>query len=96
MCHHSVAYSIPQGSVPGPWFFLLYMNDFPNSSINLSFDLFADDTNTCFKSNSTKQLQKVVYSELKSIKMWLDANKLALSIDKSNFIILAFPKQFFG
>ena len=35
----------------------------------------------------------VVNSELKHIKKWLDANKLALNVDKTNFVIFHSPQK---
>ena len=71
---------VPQGSVLGPLLFLFHINDLPNVSKYRSFYLFADDTNNYFEANDLLTLQKVMNRELRHVKKWLDANKLALKM----------------
>ena len=88
-----ISYRVPQGSVLGPLLFLLYIDDLPNVSKHLSFYLFADDTNIYFEANNLLTLQKVMNRELRHVKKWLDANKLALNIDKINFVVFHSPAK---
>ena len=83
----SITCGVPQGSVLGPLLFLIYINDLPNASKKLTFYLFADDTNIYYESKDLSNLTKVVNKELRLVKKWLDANKLSLNIDKTNYII---------
>ena len=84
---------VPQGSVLGPLLFLLYINDLPNISDKLQFFLFADDTNIYYESKHLKELEKTVNSELKKLTLWLNVNRLALNVSKTNFVIFRSPKK---
>ena len=87
----SITCGVRQGSVLGPLLFLIYINDLPNVSKKLTFYLFADDTNIYCESKNVSDLMRTVNKELRSVKKWLDANKLALNIDKTNYIIFHSP-----
>ena len=78
---------VPQGSVLGPLLFLLYINDLPNVSKRLKLFLFADDTIIYYESDNLNKLVKTVNTELRSVKKWLDANKLSLNVEKTKFMI---------
>ena len=89
--HLNISCGVPQGSVLAPLLFSIYINDLPNVSKVLSFFLFADDMNIYCKSHDLTHLQKIMNRELKKVKKWLDANRLALNIDKTDFVIFHSP-----
>ena len=84
---------VPQGSVLGPLLFLIYINDLPNISEKLQFFLFADDTNIYYESKDLKELEKTVNGELKKLTLWLNVNRLALNVKKTNFVIFRSHKK---
>ena len=44
----NISCGVPQGSILGPKFFILYLNDITKVSKLLKFIIFADDTNVLF------------------------------------------------
>ena len=89
----SISCGVPQGSVLGPLLFLLYINDLPNISSKLSFFLFADDTNIYYESSNLVEIEKTVNAELKLLSQWLNLNRLALNVSKTNFVIFRSTKK---
>ena len=88
-----VTHGVPQGSGLGPLLFLIYINDLPNVSKCLTFFLFADDTNIYYESSDLLSIQKVVNRELRKVRKWLEANRLALNIEKTNFVLFHSNKR---
>ena len=72
-----VTHGVPQGSVLGPLLFLIFINDLPNVSKFLQFYLFADDTNIYYESSDLSNIQKILNRELRKVRKWLEANRLA-------------------
>ena len=81
--YNDITCGVPQGSLLGPLLFILYINDFQNSSNVLSFILFADDTSVFFSHKNPDTLLNTVNNELKYIPAWICCNKLSLNVTKS-------------
>lgn len=78
---------VPQGSCLGPLLFLIYVNDFPLVSSQLTSVLFADDTTVSCSHHSYENLVALMNSELIKIKNWTDSNRLTINISKTNAIV---------
>ena len=77
---------VPQGSVLGPLFFLLYVNDMVASCKELELVLFADDTNIFAKGKNPAELFNKVNTGLKSLSRWFSHNKLTLNLKKTEYV----------
>jgi hypothetical protein len=82
-----VKQGVPQGSILGPLFFLLYSNDLPYLINKISKPiLYADDTSIiCFNSDSTEHVT-ILKTILVEIKEWFTSNSLSLNFNKMNYV----------
>lgn len=83
----SINHGVPQGSILGPLLFILYINDFVNSTSILHKVLFADDTNLFLSYKHPRELENILNSELAKVDTWFRCNKLSINISKTNYIM---------
>ena len=88
-----ISCGVPQGSVLGPLFFILFINDLHKCCPEGKVRLFADDTTIFFHKDNINDIistGKIIMTQLTN---WLRANKLTLNADKSTFTIFKSHKK---
>ena len=78
---------VPQGSVLGPLFFLIYINDIQYACNSENIRLFADDTSYFLHDKKLENLMNKAKQTVTNLQQWLSANKLNLNIDKTIYVI---------
>ena len=81
-----ISTGVPQGSVLGPLLFLIYINDLPLVSNVFNMLMYADDT-TLYCNIDQCVNEYIINEELHKLTEWLGANKLALNISKTKYMI---------
>ena len=84
-----ISTGVPQGSILGPLFFSICINDLITVSNKLKFIMYADDTIIYFNLEDFDpyNLERDINNELEKITLWLKMNKLSLNVQKTKLMI---------
>ena len=82
---------VPQGSILGPLFFLVYINDIKNILGNVGYQLYADDTVIYCSDKTYEGSQKKLQSVINKFISWCAKNALTINTKKSK--IMAFGSK---
>ena len=85
-------YGVPQGSILGPLFFTLYINDLPKI-VSSNMLLYADDSVIFESSNDESKLYSQLQTDLNLIKYWCDLHKLTINVKKTKAVLFSYRKD---
>ena len=71
---NEISCGVPQGSILGPLFFLLSINDVKNASNLLNLILFADDTNVFMSHKDLNYLSDTLNLKMDKLSIWFKVN----------------------
>ena len=77
----------------GPVLFLLYINDMHESSNQMSFVHFADDTTLFASYCDINSVHATVNRELVGVDNWLKTNRRSLNASNTSYMIIFYQKK---
>ena len=76
---------VPQGSILGPLFFLIFFSDLPHV-LESNVDNYADDTTVTYTAKTVEEIGSKLSQDCSKISEWMRMNKLKLNPDKTHIM----------
>ena len=84
--YKEITIGVPQGTILGPLFFILYVNDLLIDMQNETILSYADDTVIISCDSSWTAAHERLNEYLRKVAIWLNLNKLSLNVSKTVYI----------
>ena len=84
---NNVTCGVPQGSILGPLFFLIYINDLQGILGDVDYHLYADDTVIYCSNKSIEIAEKKLQSVLDKFSKWCAVNALTINTNKTKVMV---------
>ena len=84
---------VPQGSILGPWCYLLYCNDMPRCVKNCKIVLYADDTILITSNKDLAEVKRELSEDMSNCFHWLTNNGLAMHKGKTEALIISSKRK---
>ena len=84
----NVTIGVPQGSILGPLFFILFVNDYPKCLKHSTVTIYADDTTQDVSDKSIDIIEKKLHEDLLNSMNWMSRNKLTMNLKKTQCLLI--------
>ena len=82
-----ISCGVPQGSVLGPLFFLVYVNDIQTAVVDCRIKLYADDSVLYQSGVNALEASTKLQKSLDTFCLWCDVNKLTINTKKTKLMV---------
>ena len=83
---------VPQGSILGPLFFVIFANDLIDS-IESHADAYADDTTVTASGSTVREIENQLSKDCSLVTDWMRSNLLKLNADKSSILTMGTQRR---
>ena len=83
-----ISYGVPQGSILRPLLFLLFINNLPLYTDNVSTDLYADDTTLYDIQDSVEQIESNLQTAVNKLHIWCQNNGMIHNSAKTKVMLV--------
>lgn len=90
----NISSGVPQGSILGPLFFNIFINDIFYLKLYGKIQLYADDMAIVYNNANLNRLFQEMQMDLDLINLWLSNNLLKINAEKTNYILFQTKNKF--